>query len=161
MTTKLDNSSTWPLKLSGIICFPEPQFYLSIQWCRPKWCSGKESVCRCRRLKRHRFNIWVGKIPWRRKWQLTPVFLTEECHGQRSLAGYKEALDGVTKSRTQPSTHEDQDAQAGLSSPIAQHLFRKMLSPPYFPNFWHSGKTQSQRTLAFAVANLATGWSSS
>ena len=29
-----------------------------------------------------------GKIPWRRKWQPTPVFLPEECHAQRSLAGY-------------------------------------------------------------------------
>ena len=31
---------------------------------------------------------WVGKIPWRRKWQPTPVFLPGESHGQRSLAGY-------------------------------------------------------------------------
>ena len=31
---------------------------------------------------------WVGKIPWRREWQLTPVFLPGEFHGQRSLAGY-------------------------------------------------------------------------
>ena len=30
----------------------------------------------------------VGKIPWRRKWQPTPVFLSGEFHGQRSLAGY-------------------------------------------------------------------------
>ena len=29
-----------------------------------------------------------GKIPWRREWQLTPVFLPREFHGQRSLAGY-------------------------------------------------------------------------
>ena len=35
-----------------------------------------------------RFNPWVRKIPWRRKWQPTPVFLTEESHGQRSLAVY-------------------------------------------------------------------------
>ena len=33
--------------------------------------SGKESTCQCRR---HRFNLWVKKIPWRRKWQPTPVF---------------------------------------------------------------------------------------
>ena len=38
--------------------------------------------------KRHRFNLWVGKIPWSRKWQPTPVFLPGEFHGQRSLAGY-------------------------------------------------------------------------
>ena len=31
---------------------------------------------------------WVGKIPWRRKWQPTPLFLPEEAHGQRSLVGY-------------------------------------------------------------------------
>ena len=30
----------------------------------------------------------VGKIPWRRKWQPTPVFLPGKSHGQRSLAGY-------------------------------------------------------------------------
>ena len=34
------------------------------------------------------FNPWVRKIPWRRKWQLTPIFLPGESHGQRSLAGY-------------------------------------------------------------------------
>ena len=31
---------------------------------------------------------WVGKIPWRRAWQVTPVFLPRDPHGQRSLAGY-------------------------------------------------------------------------
>ena len=32
---------------------------------------------------------WVGKIPWRREWQPTPVFLPGEFHGQRSLPGYR------------------------------------------------------------------------
>ena len=32
---------------------------------------GKESTCQCRRCRKHRFHPWVGKIPWRRKWQLT------------------------------------------------------------------------------------------
>ena len=35
-----------------------------------------------------RFSSWVRKTPWRRKWQPTPVFLPEESHGQRKLAGY-------------------------------------------------------------------------
>ena len=39
-------------------------------------------------IKRHEFNPWVGKIPWRREWQPTPVFLPGESHGLRSLAGY-------------------------------------------------------------------------
>ena len=42
----------------------------------------------CRRLKKHGFDPWVWKIPWRRAWLLTPVFLPGEFHGQRSLVGY-------------------------------------------------------------------------
>ena len=34
------------------------------------------------------FNPWIGKIPWRKTWQPTPVFLPGECHGQGSLEGY-------------------------------------------------------------------------
>ena len=49
--------------------------------------SGKEPACQCRRYKRHRFDPWVGKIPWRRARQPTPVFLPGESHGQRSLVG--------------------------------------------------------------------------
>ena len=37
--------------------------------------------------KGHAFNPWVGKIPWRKKWQPTPIFLPGKSHGQRSLAG--------------------------------------------------------------------------
>ena len=37
--------------------------------------SGKESTCQCSRHKRHGFSPWVWKLPWRRKWQHTPVFL--------------------------------------------------------------------------------------
>ena len=50
--------------------------------------SGKEPACPCRRHKRHRFNPWVRKIPWSRKWQPTPAFLLGESHEQRTLAGY-------------------------------------------------------------------------
>ena len=35
------------------------------------------------------FDPWVGEIPWRRKWQPTPVFLPRKSHGQRSLVGYR------------------------------------------------------------------------
>ena len=47
--------------------------------------SSKEPACQCRR---HGFDPWVGKIPWRRKWQPTPIFLPGKSHGQRILAGY-------------------------------------------------------------------------
>ena len=45
----------------------------------------KESACQCRRCG---FNSWVEKIPWKRKWQPTSVFLPGKSHGQRILAGY-------------------------------------------------------------------------
>ena len=41
-----------------------------------------------RRHRRCGFGPWVRKIPWRRKWQPTPVFLPGKLHGQRSLVGY-------------------------------------------------------------------------
>ena len=50
--------------------------------------NGKEPACQCRRHNRHKFNHWVRKIPWRRAWQFTSVFLPGECHGQRSLVNY-------------------------------------------------------------------------
>ena len=51
----------------------------------PNGSSGKESTCQCSRC---RFDPWVGKIPWSRKWLPAPVFLPGKSHGQRSLAGY-------------------------------------------------------------------------
>ena len=53
----------------------------------PGGASGKESACQCRRHKKHELDPWVRKIPWRRKWQATPIFLPGKFHGQRSLTG--------------------------------------------------------------------------
>ena len=54
----------------------------------PGGSDGKESACQCRRHKRCGFDPWVRKIPWRRKWQPTPVSLPGKSHRQKSLAGY-------------------------------------------------------------------------
>ena len=54
----------------------------------PSSASGKELSCQCRRCKRCGFDPWVRKIPRRRKWQPTPIFLLGKSHGQRSLSGY-------------------------------------------------------------------------
>ena len=51
----------------------------------PRWHRDKESTCQC---KIHQFDPWGGKIPWKRKWEPIPVFLTGESQGERSLAGY-------------------------------------------------------------------------
>ena len=48
----------------------------------------EQPTSQCRRLKRLRFDPWVGKIPWRKAGQPAPVFLPGEVHGQKSLGGY-------------------------------------------------------------------------
>ena len=56
----------------------------------PGGSGGKESACKAGDLGSiPGFDPWVGKIPWRRKWQLTPVFLPRKPHGQRNLVGYR------------------------------------------------------------------------
>ena len=55
--------------------------------CFPGGTSGKETACQCKRCRRRRFNPWIRKILWRRKWQPTLVFLPEKFHGQRRLGG--------------------------------------------------------------------------
>ena len=53
------------------------------------------------------FNPWVRKIPWKRKWQPTPVFLPGKLHGQRHLEGYRH---GVPESQMRLSTHKHMHA---------------------------------------------------
>ena len=51
------------------------------------------------------FDPWVGKIPWRRKWQSTPVFLPGKSHGQRNLVGYSPWHHKVLEMTEQLSAH--------------------------------------------------------
>ena len=61
------------------LCTPEHRGF-------PDGASGKEPATNAGRRKRREFDPWVGKIPWSRKWQLTPVFLPGGSHGQKSLS---------------------------------------------------------------------------
>ena len=54
----------------------------------PGGAQGKEPAFQCNRCKRCRFDPYVGKIPWRRAQQPSPVFLPGESQGWRRLAGY-------------------------------------------------------------------------
>ena len=56
-------------------------------WGFPGDANGKEPDCQYRRHQKHGFDPWFRKIPWRREWQPTPVFLAGESLGQRSLEG--------------------------------------------------------------------------
>ena len=77
-----------PLEKDTIFLLFFFQIYLFTGLRLPRQASGKEPTCQCRRHKGLGFDPQVRKIPWRRAWQLTPVFLPGESHGQRSLAGY-------------------------------------------------------------------------
>ena len=81
----------------------------------PWWLSGKESTCQCRRPGP---DPLVGKMPWRRKWQPTPVCLPGKFHGQRSLVGYsprgRKRVDITTLRLNTITTHQV------LSSPLKE-----------------------------------------
>ena len=70
-------------KNCGMHCLLGSKFSFSL---RLSWWLRQQSVCL--QCGRPGFNPWVRKISWRRKWQPIPVFLPEESHGERSLAGY-------------------------------------------------------------------------
>ena len=73
--------------ISLIISYDEHLFMSLLTICGlPWWLSGKESACQCRR--QCRFDPWVRKIHWRKKWQPTPVFVPGKSRGQKSLAVY-------------------------------------------------------------------------
>ena len=84
---------------------------------------GKEPTCQYRRHKRHEFDPWVGKIPWRRAWQPTPVFLpreslwTEEPGGLQFMGlqriGHDRAVDAHTVYL--PGESHEQRSLAGYS----------------------------------------------
>ena len=57
-------------------------------WASQGAANSKEPACQCRRHKRHRFDSWVRKVPWRREWLPTPISWPGEFPEQRSLAGY-------------------------------------------------------------------------
>ena len=55
----------------------------------PAGTSGQESICYAGDPVRCGLDPWVKKVPCRRAWQPTPVYLPGESHGQKSLAGYR------------------------------------------------------------------------
>ena len=75
----------WQWHLVQDFCFMSRSFHVweSAVAGLPWWLSGKEPAYQC---KRCRFDPWVGKILWRRKWQHTPVFSPGKSHEQRTLS---------------------------------------------------------------------------
>ena len=83
------------------------------------WLSDKDSDCNAGDEGRCRFDPWLGKIPWRRKWQCTLVSLPRKSHGQRSLVGYS------------PKGLKESDTTEGLSTYVHTHTtFQKRQESP-------------------------------
>ena len=99
----------------------------------PRWCSGKEFTCQYRR---HRYDPWVRKIPWRREWQPVPLFLFQvflpgKFHGQRSLVDF--SPQGSKESdTTEQSTHAF--CNIAFSLPVMHDL-----------NYFHFGYQDAQK----------------
>ena len=100
----------------------------------PWWLSGKESTCQCRRPG---FDPWVGKIPWRREWLPTPVFLPGKSLGQRSLLVYS------------PWGHEESDTTKPLTLSLLFHF--------KFPNSTPGGQWLPLRSVFKARFHLEYG----
>ena len=98
-------------RLWGLIpkrLLPTFDCWLSYIWL-PRWLSGKESTCQCRRLRRHGFDPWVGKIPWSRKWQsiqysCQEIPWTEEPGRQQYVWSQRVGHDWVTEHTAQSPT---------------------------------------------------------
>ena len=95
----------------------------------------------CLQCGRPGFNPWLRKIPWRRKWQPTPVFLPGKFHGQRSLAGY--SLWGRKESDMTERLHFIRGVLITLR--IYMEQYRSDLELECFPLF-----------LAWSLINLST-----
>ena len=132
----------------------------------PRWYSGKLPTCQCRRC---RFNPWVRKIPGRRKWQPTPVFLPGKSRGHWSLVGY---CHGVSYSLTWLSTHskslDDSSFELwrswarveiceGLSSRKGRKCFTRDWKTVYGSDVWSTDCTLEQCSRAF-VKETFNSW---
>ena len=88
-----------------------------VVWGFPRWHTGKEPTCQCRRHKRCRFHPWVREIPWRRKWKPASYSCPKKFHGQRSLVGYS------------PVGHKELDTTEWLSTcTVLNELYKSLYS---------------------------------
>ena len=85
--------------------------------------SGLDGRNICPQCRGPRLDLWVGKIPWRRKWQPTPVLMPRKFHGWRSLVGYS------------PCGHKEPDMVEWLLK--KQHITKQRY---YFTNKGPSGQ---------------------
>ena len=106
----------------------------------PDGSDSKASVCNVRQSG---FNPWVGKIPWRRKWQPPPVLLPGEFHGQRGLVSYRpwgHKESDTTEWLTHTHTHTHTHVAWGISVLWPQIESRPQQWKPGNPNHYATGE---------------------
>ena len=93
----------------------------------------------CRRCKSHRFNPWIRKIPWRRKWQLTSLFLHGKFHGHRNLVGYiprgrkeSDTTDHACIAQHMESVLEETPSLLTITMPARNYLRTNCYKPYYY-----------------------------
>ena len=99
-----------------------------IDLCQARWHSGEEPTCTAGDTRVVGFDPWVGKIPWSRKSQPTPIFLSGESPGQRSLAIYG------------PWDCEVERDWAQFANTLAYIILGVFISFLNFPNKYHTLK---------------------
>ena len=117
----------------------------------PWWLSRKEPACQRRR---RRFDLRVGKIPCRRKWQPSPVFFPGKSHGQRSLVGHSPA---AAKSLQPCQTLCDPIDSSPPGSPVPGILQARALEWVAISSF-NAWKWKVKVKLLSRVRLLATPW---
>ena len=130
----------------------------------PRWFSGKESACQCRNCRTCGLDPWVGKIPWKRKGQLTPIFCLEN---SMDRGAWWATVHGVAESQTRLNT------QAG--TPVDRHFSRFHLLVIVnnatmnmglqvflwvfaFKTFWYTPRKQNCWIIFFILRNYHTGF---
>jgi len=108
--------------------FTSLSFFMKIITRLLVWLSCKESACQCRRHRRCGFDSLVWKIPWRKKWQHSPVFLLEKSHGKRMLASYSSQGRKESDVTEWLSMHTQMHSQQGIFSDALVQYFKMFLS---------------------------------
>ena len=114
------------------------------------WLNVKESACQCRR---HRFNPWVKKIPYRRKWQRTPVFLSGKSQRQRSLAGYSPwSHNNVCTIERLNSNNLEEGRDSGQGPALRTENYGAFNNT----NYWGSQKMSFPKVVFVVLKNFST-----
>ena len=121
--------------LQGRPLITNPFYLIDIWMGFPGGAVGKESACQSRRHKRQRFVPWVRKMPWRRKWQLAPVFLSREFH----RGAWQATVHGATKCQRLLRAHtHNRYAAAAKSLQLCPTLLPHRRQPTRLPCPWDS-----------------------